>query len=90
MSYSIEFSDDFLTDIKKHQKAGNLILLKKIDGFINEIRENPFAGLGKPEQLKFMEFPTWSRQVNKQHRLVYEVDNLTVKMLSAWGHYRDK
>lgn len=44
MSFEIDFSEEFFNDIKKHQKSGNKILLKKIDSFLTEIRENPKIG----------------------------------------------
>lgn len=90
MSFELEFSDEFLNDIKKHQKAGNKILLKKIDSFLTEIRENPMMGTGKPEQLKYMETPIWSRRIDNKHRLTYEIQEKTVKILTSWGHYVDK
>ncbi len=90
MSWDLEFSAEFLKDIKKHQKAGNKILLKKIDSFLTEIRENPVKGLGKPEQLKHFEVPIWCRRINEKHRLVYELKENVVEILSGWGHYDDK
>ena len=90
MSFEIEFSEEFLKDIKKHQKAGNKILLKKVNSFLTEIRENPKEGLGKPEQLKYFETMIWSRRINEKHRLVYEIKVNAVEILSGWGHYDDK
>lgn len=52
--------------------------------------DNPRAGTGKPERLKFMESEIWSREINKQHRFVYEIEEDTVYILSAWGHYDDR
>ena len=90
MNFEIEFSEEFIKDIKKHQKGGNKILLKKIDTFLTEIRINPTEGTGKPEQLKYFKAEIWSREINRQHRLVYEIKENDVEILSAWGHYDDK
>lgn len=90
MNWDLEFSEEFLKDIKKHQKAGNKILLKKINTFLTEIRENPISGLGKPEQLKYFKTTIWSRRISDKHRLVYELKEETVEILSGWGHYDDK
>ena len=90
MSFEIEFSEEFLNDLKKHQKSGNKILKKKIDSFLTEIRENPTQGTGKPEQLKYLDLPTWSRKIDSKHRLTYEFQDNVVKILTAWGHYKDK
>lgn len=92
MTFEIEFSEEFLSDVKKHQKAGNKILLKKINSFVTEIRENPTQGTGKPEELKYIENASiWSRRIDSRHRLVYELkDENIVEILSGWGHYKDK
>ena len=90
MSFEIDFSEEFFNDIKKHQKSGNKILLKKIDSFLTEIRENPTQGTGKPEQLKHFESSIWSRRINEKHRLVYELKEDIIEILSGWGHYDDK
>jgi toxin YoeB len=36
-----------------HKKAGNKILVKKIETLIAEIKEHPRTGMGKPEQLRY-------------------------------------
>ncbi|WP_417429595.1 Txe/YoeB family addiction module toxin [Halpernia sp.] len=90
MSFELEFSAEFLIDIKKHQKAGNKILLKKIDSFLSEIRETPTDGTGKPEQLKYFKAAIWSRRISDKHRLVYELKDNVVEILSGFGHYDDK
>ena len=90
MSFALEFSEDFLIDIRNHQKAGNKSILKKIDSLLTEIRENPFEGRGKPERLKYFENAIWSRRINHKHRLVYELKSDHIEILSGWGHYSDK
>ncbi len=91
MSWEIEFSEEFVKDIKKHQKAGSKILLKKIDSFLTEIRKNPTEGTGKPEQLKYFDAEVWSRRIDSKHRLVYELkENNIAEILSGWGHYEDR
>lgn len=90
MSFEIAFSEEFFNDIKKHQKSGNKILLKKIDSFLTEIRENPTMGTGKPEQLKYFETEIWSRRIDGKHRLIYEIQEAMVIVLTVWGHYDDK
>jgi len=47
--------------------------LKKINALIEDIRRNPFRGLGKPEALKFALSGWWSRRITQEHRLVYRV-----------------
>jgi toxin YoeB len=49
----------------------------KIAGAINDliadIRRTPFAGLGKPEPLKYGLQGWWSRRITREHRLIYRV-----------------
>lgn len=60
--------------------------LKKINKLIKEIQRNPFDGLGKPEKLKF-EIDIWSRRINIEHRLVYQINGDTVYIVSCRYHY---
>ena len=45
----------------------------KIIKLIREIQKNPFEGTGKPEPLKHDLSGCWSRRIDKEHRLVYQV-----------------
>lgn len=63
MSYTIELTDESEKDIEKHKKSGNKKTLIKIDKLLNELREHPTYGIGKPEQLTHYEVPTWSRRI---------------------------
>ena len=47
--------------------------VKKIKELINSIKSSPFKGLGKPEPLKHQLRGYWSRRINHEHRLVYEI-----------------
>lgn len=87
MSYHLDFSDQTKIDIDFHKKSGNKAVLKKIQIFLEELSEHPFSGTGKPEPLKHKLSGNWSRRINKEHRLVYEVVEDSVNVLSARGHY---
>jgi toxin YoeB len=87
MSYALDFTDDAKSDLKFHKKSGNKATLKKIVTFLEEITEHPFTGTGKPEPLKHDLSGKWSRRINQEHRLVYEVIETIVKVYSAKGHY---
>ena len=92
MTYRLKFHKRFIEHIEKHKKAGNKILVKKIEALITEIREHPRTGTGKPEQLKHFPDETWARHIDAKHRLVYEIveDELIIIAISAYGHYDDK
>jgi toxin YoeB len=50
---------------------------------------DPFTGLGKPEPLKYIAANTWSRRIDLEHRLVYQVDDNRIVFLQARYHYED-
>ncbi len=87
----IIFSSKATKDLEFWSKSGNKAILKKISELIRAIQENPFEGIGKPEQLKHNLSGVWSRRINQEHRLVYEiVDENTIEILniiSLKGHY---
>ena len=87
MSYQLDFSQQVQNDIESHKKAGNKAVLKKMFVLLNELTEHPFEGTGKPEPLKFSLTGMWSRRINQEHRLVYEVLDDTILIHSAKGHY---
>jgi toxin YoeB len=92
MSYTIELTVDAIKDIEKFKKSGDKKVLIKIDKLLDELREHPKTGTGKPEQLKHYEIPTWSRRITDNHRLIYRIqeNRVVVIVLSFWGHYGDK
>ncbi len=70
-------------------KTGNKSIQKKIIQLLNSIQETPYSGIGKPEALKHHLSGLWSRRINSEHRLVYEIDenqNLII-VHSMKGHY---
>lgn len=45
----------------------------RIRELITALRRDPFNGIGKPEPLKFQLKGYWSRRIDHEHRLVYEI-----------------
>jgi toxin YoeB len=45
----------------------------RIIKMIQETQVDPFGGIGKPEPLKHELAGCWSKRVDEEHRLVYEV-----------------
>jgi len=62
-------------------------LVKKINDLLKDISRNPYSGIGKPEPLKFAFSGYWSRRSTEEHRLVYRVDDATIKVAQARYHY---
>ena len=74
--------DDYLYWQKQDKKT-----LKRINTLINDIKRNPFDGIGKPEPLKENLSGYWSRRIDDKNRVVYyEQDNI-VYILACRGHY---
>lgn len=63
--------------------------IKKLNALLEEIKEHPTTGTGQVEVLKHYKEETWSRRINKEHRLVYRVyeERVEVLIISAYGHY---
>jgi len=85
----ISYTPEAINDIEFWKKSGNISITKKISSLILAIEENPYQGIGKPEQLRHELSGYWSRRINKEHRIVYEVlpDENKVVVLSLKGHY---
>ncbi|HAN00590.1 MAG TPA: Txe/YoeB family addiction module toxin [Marinilabiliales bacterium] len=62
-------------------------VVKKINGLLKEIQRTPFEGSGRPEQLKYDLAGFWSRRIENEHRLVYQVEENELKIYSCRFHY---
>lgn len=87
MRYHLDFTDKAKEDIEIHKKSVNKPVLKKLLVLLDELTDHPFSGTGKPEALKYALKGCWSRRINREHRLIYEVSDTVVFVLSAYGHY---
>ncbi|WP_111861141.1 Txe/YoeB family addiction module toxin [Acinetobacter sp. CFCC 10889] len=61
--------------------------VKRINLLIKEILRSPFDGIGKPEPLKHNLSGYWSRRVDKTNRIVYEVLDQQILIISCRYHY---
>ncbi|RYY06118.1 MAG: Txe/YoeB family addiction module toxin [Sphingobacteriaceae bacterium] len=89
----IVYSSRAIKDLEFWNKSGNKQIQKKIFELISDIIKHPFEGIGKPEALKYELSGKWSRRINNEHRLIYEIlpDNKIsiLSILSLKGHYTD-
>jgi toxin YoeB len=83
----IEFTIQASEDLAFWKEINNRIVLKKIRSLIESISQTPYEGIGKPEQLKYKLTGCWSRRINKEHRIIYQVVNEKIIILSIRGHY---
>jgi toxin YoeB len=61
--------------------------LKRINELIKATQRTPFEGIGKPEALKENLSGFWSRRIDDANRLVYEVSDSEVSIISCRYHY---
>lgn len=61
--------------------------LKRINLLIQAARRTPFEGIGKPEPLKGDLSGFWSRRIDETNRLVYEVNDNEIIIVSCRYHY---
>jgi len=61
---------------------------QKILSLIQDIDNNPFVGIGKPEPLRHQLAGFWSRRINLTDRLVYQISPQNeIVIISCKGHY---
>lgn len=82
----IAFTDAGWKDYLWFQET-NRRLLKRINELIKDALRNPFQGIGKPERLKSDLAGFWSRRIDAEHRLVYEVTETEIVIVSCRYHY---
>ena len=80
------FSDKAWEEYMYWQNTDNQIL-KKINQLIKDIKREPFEGIGKPEPLKYELSGFWSRRISDEHRLIYEVSESYIAIVSCRFHY---
>jgi toxin YoeB len=61
--------------------------LRRIMTLVQAIHRDPFRGVGEPEPLKHDLAGCWSRRINQEHRIVYEVFADKIRILSCRHHY---
>lgn len=84
--WKIVYTKPSLKDKKTAIEAG---FGEKINSILGILRENPFAEYPPYEKLIGDLSGSYSRRINRQHRVVYQVykEEMTVKIISMWLHY---
>lgn len=92
MSYQLILEPEAQRHLIQWRKSGQKKTLLKIVSLLEELREHPRTGTGKPEQLKGDLQGLWSRRIDKASRLVYKIEDetITIIVVSIKGHYADK
>ncbi len=86
MTWKIVYTKQALKDAKKIKKSGLEENTKKL---LQILEENPFSNPPRYEKLVGDLEGAFSRRINIQHRLVYQVykSSRTIKILKLWTHY---
>ena len=86
MSWEIVYTKQSQKDAKKLAASG---LKTKAQTLLAVIRENPFQNPPPYEKLVGDLSGAYSRRINIQHRLVYQIyeDEHIVKIIRMWSHY---
>lgn len=86
MSWQLVFTRQAKKDAKKLSGAG---LREKAEELLRIVGENPFQTPPPYEKLVGDLAGAYSRRINIQHRLIYQVleGEKTVKVLRLWTHY---
>ncbi|MBW8326056.1 MAG: type II toxin-antitoxin system YoeB family toxin [Prolixibacteraceae bacterium] len=51
MKYELIISEDAEKDFLKHRKSGDKAAILKLNDLLNELREHPYSGTGRPKPL---------------------------------------
>ncbi len=86
MSWRLVFTKLAQKDAKKLTTSG---LRTKAETLLQILRENPYQVPPAYEKLVGDLAGAFSRRINIQHRLIYQVidDQKTVKVIRMWTHY---
>jgi toxin YoeB len=82
----VVFDDDAWEDYLYWQHNDPKVL-KRINALIKEIQRTPYEGIGKPEPLKYNFSGYWSRRINDEHRIVYQVNQDSLLIAQLRYHY---
>lgn len=86
VNWKIVFTKQAQRDAKKLKSTG---LKEKAERILNFLTNNPLQSPPPYEKLLGDLAGTYSRRINIQHRIVYQVleDIRTVKVIRMWTHY---
>ena len=86
VKWQLVFTKQAQKDAKKITTAG---LRSKVEALLEILQQNPFHQPPSYEKLVGDLSGAYSRRINIQHRLVYQVleHGRTVKMIRMWTHY---
>lgn len=86
MTWKLVYTKQAKKDAKKLAQSG---LKPKAEELLEILQNNPFQNPPPYEKLVGYLTGAYSRRINIQHRLVYEIieSETTIKILRMWTHY---
>lgn len=83
---SLEFDINAFEDLAWWIKQDRKKALRIVD-LVLDIERDPFSGICKPEPLKHEYAGCWSRRIDQEHRIVYQVLPNKIRILACRYHY---
>ena len=80
------FQPEFLEDLS-YWVTTERRTAKRLLELVKATLHDPFAGIGKPEPLKYLGADVWSRRITQEHRCVYLVKADRIEFLQGRYHY---
>lgn len=81
------FSPEFKADLRWWYRYEPKKADRIMDLLADILNGDPFTGIGRPEPLKYIAPNTWSRRIDLEHRLLYQIDAHRIIFLQARFHY---
>lgn len=82
LEFDIAAFEDLAWWIEQERKVALRII-----SLIKDIGREPFSGIGKPEPLRHDFKGCWSRRIDKEHRIIYQVLPDKIRILACRYHY---
>ncbi|MGX7232083.1 Txe/YoeB family addiction module toxin [Enterococcus italicus] len=85
-NYSIQIKNSAKVDLRKIKQSNLRAQFEKV---VQTLKEDPYLPTQSFDKLKPTHEGRYSRRLNRQHRVVYRVneDEKIVEIYSAWTHY---
>ena len=80
------FHPEFIEDLRHWVAAERRVALRALI-IVEAVLRDPFAGIGKPEPLKYLGPDVWSRRITQEHRCVYLIKSDRIEFLQGRYHY---
>ncbi|WEV46842.1 Txe/YoeB family addiction module toxin [Bifidobacterium sp. ESL0690] len=86
MTYRVVIKNSAKSDLKKLKRSH---LQQSFMQVVSDLKSDPYQPTQSFEKLQPVSRGLYSRRINSQHRVVYDIDDdtQTVTIYAAWSHY---